>query len=145
MGIYDREYFQEEERPSGFHVGGGQPMMITKLVVVTCGLFIVDLFMEGALHEQLRVQADVYRRPWEFWQLLSYGFAHGGFWHIALNMFMLWMFGRVVEPSLGAEKSCCSIWLRSSSPDSPGSSPPTCGCSAPRQGKPIWPRTISPR
>jgi membrane associated rhomboid family serine protease len=101
MGIYDREYFQEEGRPSGFHLGGSQPMMVTKLVVVTCGLFIVDLFMEGGLRELLRVHADMYRRPWEFWRLLSYGFAHGGFWHVALNMFMLWMFGRVVETRLG--------------------------------------------
>ena len=82
MGIYDREYFQEEGRPSGLHLGGGQPMMVTKLVVVTCGLFIVDLFMEGGLREHLRIHADVYRRPWESWRLLSYGFAHGGFWHV---------------------------------------------------------------
>ncbi|MBU1982982.1 rhomboid family intramembrane serine protease, partial [bacterium] len=27
------------------------------------------------------------------WQLVTYMFLHGGFWHILFNMFVLWMFG----------------------------------------------------
>jgi len=27
------------------------------------------------------------------WQPLTYMFMHGGFWHVAINMFVLWMFG----------------------------------------------------
>ncbi len=30
-------------------------------------------------------------------QLLTYGFLHGNLWHLALNLFMLWMFGRNIE------------------------------------------------
>lgn len=104
MGIYDREYFQDEGSPSGFQLGGGQLMMVTRLVIVTGALFVVDYVMEGRLSDIFKVPADVYRRPWMCWQLLSYGFAHGGFWHVALNMFMLWMFGRVVEFRLGAKE-----------------------------------------
>ncbi|MDN5939926.1 MAG: rhomboid family intramembrane serine protease [Salinisphaera sp.] len=36
-----------------------------------------------------------------FWQLISYGFLHGGITHILFNMFGLWMFGRVVEQVWG--------------------------------------------
>jgi membrane associated rhomboid family serine protease len=40
----------------------------------------------------------------ESWQLLSYGFLHGGVPHIALNMLALWMFGGPVENALGARR-----------------------------------------
>ena len=40
----------------------------------------------------------------EPWQLLTYAFMHGGFPHIAFNMFALWMFGGPVENALGARR-----------------------------------------
>ena len=38
----------------------------------------------------------------EPWQLVTYAFLHGGFTHIAFNMFALWMFGGAIEDTLGA-------------------------------------------
>jgi membrane associated rhomboid family serine protease len=38
------------------------------------------------------------------WQLLTYGFLHGGLTHIAFNMFMLWMFGRELELLYGPRR-----------------------------------------
>src|SRR5205814_811965 len=38
------------------------------------------------------------------YQLVTYMFAHGGFWHIALNMFALWMFGSQIENVWGGKK-----------------------------------------
>jgi membrane associated rhomboid family serine protease len=35
------------------------------------------------------------------WQLLTYGFLHGSYLHIFSNMFGLFMFGRIIEPTLG--------------------------------------------
>jgi membrane associated rhomboid family serine protease len=40
----------------------------------------------------------------EPWQLVTYSFLHGGFGHIAFNMFALWMFGGPVENALGARR-----------------------------------------
>ncbi len=37
----------------------------------------------------------------EVWQLLSYGFLHGGVSHILLNMIALWMFGGTIERLFG--------------------------------------------
>jgi len=39
-----------------------------------------------------------------FWphQLLTYQFLHGGFFHLFLNMFMLWMFGAEIERRMGS-------------------------------------------
>jgi membrane associated rhomboid family serine protease len=36
------------------------------------------------------------------WQFFTYMFLHGGFWHIFLNMFILWMFGSEIERYWGS-------------------------------------------
>jgi membrane associated rhomboid family serine protease len=38
------------------------------------------------------------------WQLLTYGFLHGGVSHIAFNLFGLWMFGRDIENFMGQKR-----------------------------------------
>jgi membrane associated rhomboid family serine protease len=38
------------------------------------------------------------------WQLVTYGFLHGGVEHIFFNMFALWMFGAPVETALGSRR-----------------------------------------
>lgn len=38
------------------------------------------------------------------WQLVSYGFLHGGVMHIALNMYALWMFGSQLEAVWGPRR-----------------------------------------
>lgn len=42
--------------------------------------------------------------PFMPWQLLTYGFLHGGLSHIAFNMFGLWMFGRDLERLWGPQR-----------------------------------------
>lgn len=38
------------------------------------------------------------------WQLVTYGFLHGDMMHLAVNMFMLWMFGRELELIMGTRR-----------------------------------------
>ena len=38
------------------------------------------------------------------WQLVSYGFLHGGFNHLFFNMFAVWMFGSVLENVWGPKR-----------------------------------------
>lgn len=38
------------------------------------------------------------------WQLITCGFLHGGFGHLFINMFMLWMFGMRIENVLGSRR-----------------------------------------
>jgi membrane associated rhomboid family serine protease len=38
------------------------------------------------------------------WQLLTYMFMHGGFWHLFFNMLALWMFGMELENTWGSRK-----------------------------------------
>ncbi|NNE45562.1 MAG: rhomboid family intramembrane serine protease [Rhodothermales bacterium] len=38
------------------------------------------------------------------WQLVTYGFLHGGFGHLFFNMFALWMFGMRIENDWGSRR-----------------------------------------
>jgi membrane associated rhomboid family serine protease len=42
--------------------------------------------------------------PFMPWQLLSYAFLHGGFAHLAFNMFALYMFGPDIERLVGSRR-----------------------------------------
>ena len=37
----------------------------------------------------------------EYWRLVTGGFLHAGFIHIAFNMYLLWILGQMLEPALG--------------------------------------------
>ncbi|MCX7930799.1 MAG: rhomboid family intramembrane serine protease [Chlorobi bacterium] len=39
-----------------------------------------------------------------YWQLITYQFLHGGFWHLFFNMFALWMFGSELDYLLGSRR-----------------------------------------
>lgn len=38
------------------------------------------------------------------WQLVTYMFLHGSWQHVLLNMFSLWMFGRIIENTMGQQR-----------------------------------------
>ncbi len=42
--------------------------------------------------------------PFQVWQVLTYGFLHGGTLHLAVNMFALWMFGVALENLWGSRR-----------------------------------------
>jgi membrane associated rhomboid family serine protease len=100
-------------RPSGF--GGFQffPPMIKMLLISNTAVFALMLFF-GSFHFGdigFRTIFDEFfgLMPWGYgfrpWQLITYQFVHGDFWHLFFNMvFGLWMFGMEVEHAWGPKK-----------------------------------------
>ncbi|MCA9262478.1 MAG: rhomboid family intramembrane serine protease, partial [Planctomycetales bacterium] len=91
--------------------------MVTKLIIVNVAIYIADFllgakFQNGTLTlcEFLAVPADLFSHPWDAWRLLTAAFAHApmssdsGLWHIAINMYMLWMLGNPVEQKYGGQE-----------------------------------------
>lgn len=62
------------------------------------------LGMNGALSEQAGrlVLARQFIEQGEWYRLISSGFVHFGFLHVAMNMFLLYQLGRMLEPALGS-------------------------------------------
>lgn len=101
MGLYDREYSRYGEPQSGYQLAAPQSATM-QLLAVTVGVYLVQLVFKDVT-DFLVLPYDWYRRPWEAYRLLSYGFAHApnAIEHIICNMLILGFFGRPVEDRYG--------------------------------------------
>ena len=74
------------------------------LILVNVIIFFLELHIDP--------QGGLALRPWvayfmltpsklRLWQLVTYAFLHGGFWHVVGNMFFLYVFGNNVNDKLG--------------------------------------------
>ena len=110
MGLYDRDYERErsyDDRP-GFHLGG-QTSMTTKLVIFMFVVYLVQMLTESSdnwFTNAFSLYPNFFLRPWQAYQLLTYGFLHDvdNFKHIIFNMIGLWFFGRMVEERYGSRE-----------------------------------------
>ncbi|HUL44982.1 MAG TPA: rhomboid family intramembrane serine protease [Bacteroidota bacterium] len=99
-------------RPSFF--GGLKffPPVIKWLLISNVGVFLFEaLFGVLRLHGTPLSGAVLSSFPlyplgdgFQIWQLFTYMFMHGGFMHLFLNMFALWMFGMQLENDWGSRK-----------------------------------------
>ncbi|MGZ3944575.1 MAG: rhomboid family intramembrane serine protease [Mucilaginibacter sp.] len=79
---------------------------VVKNLLILNIIFFIATYVLGARFDMVRWFAVFYFdspffRPW---QLITYMFMHGGFTHIFFNMFALFMFGPILEYSLGSKK-----------------------------------------
>lgn len=105
MGIHDREYYRSEHPVSANDTSWS---MVTKLIVATAGFYLLDVFIGKShwLMDHMAATPDSLLKPYLWWQLLSYGFAHStrDVMHIFWNMVGLWVFGRQIEDVYGPKE-----------------------------------------
>jgi len=58
----------------------------------------------GLARETLAVYYPLNNPRFEPYQVVTSMFMHGDFWHLAFNMYGLWMFGSIVESRLGPQR-----------------------------------------
>jgi membrane associated rhomboid family serine protease len=110
MGIYDRDYYQEDNR--GWLEGGTRSMVVT-LIIINIGVYLVQVvFQQTGITDFIKLPADTWKYPWYYWRLLSSGFAHApdDVFHVLMNMYLFWLFGRDLEITLG-RKEFLSFYL----------------------------------
>ena len=99
MGFQDRGYYRRDE---GFAPEWSAVMTI---IVANVALWVANLLAAGEfpITSFLALKGDMFSRPWECWQLITYGFAHNPMspWHLVFNMVAMWFFGREVEYVIG--------------------------------------------
>ena len=118
MGIYDREYYQDEHAGSFTGRTPGVPRapmsMTVKLIIANVIVFVAILFVPSAVDPAaptgrafwvtaLSVSEETVHKPWLWWQMLTYGFLHNprDVLHLLFNMVGLFFFGRLLESRLG--------------------------------------------
>jgi membrane associated rhomboid family serine protease len=79
------------------------PPVIKNLVIANALFFVAELTFGDPFINALALH--YYQSP-EFgvWQFLTHMFLHGGIWHIAMNMLVLWMFGSTLEDIWGSKR-----------------------------------------
>ena len=86
--------------------------MVKKLIFITSAIFLLTYIPPQFSHaafldypfEWFALQPDLVLHHFYFWQLGTYLFLHGGWFHIIFNMFALWMFGSDLEGLWGGKK-----------------------------------------
>ena len=104
MGLSDREYYREEQ-PRGFDLSGPRTM-VTNLILINVGIFLVDALLlqpDHWLSAGMGMKIGSLTEPWNWWQLLTSGFAHDPttIMHVGGNMLLLFFLGRDVEQRYG--------------------------------------------
>src|SRR5690606_8473823 len=78
------------------------------LIIANVGAFALQFLFGRLLEIHFALwppQAAEYGYPpFRLWQLLTYGFLHGGFAHLFFNMFALFMFGSDIERLFGSQR-----------------------------------------
>ena len=84
------------------------PPVVKNLLIVNGLAFLAQMSLDGFMGEWFalwpitggKVPATLFYP----WQIITCGFLHGGFGHLFINMFMLWMFGMRIENVLGSRR-----------------------------------------
>lgn len=93
---------------STYSSSGNFPPGVKWLLIANVAIFLLQYFSAGtSLQETLWIFALVpytVVHSFTIWQLFTYLFLHGGVWHLLMNMFTLWMFGRTLEAEWGTRQ-----------------------------------------
>jgi membrane associated rhomboid family serine protease len=86
----------------------GSLLPVTRALLVSCiAGYLLQLINGDVLAIRFAlwpVENGLYAPSFHFWQLITYAFLHGGFTHLAFNMFALYMFGSEIERLLGRNR-----------------------------------------
>jgi membrane associated rhomboid family serine protease len=87
--------------PSSFSFGPGRMSTALKaLIGANVAMFLIQFFFP-IVTDVLGLHPAFVARYFWVWQLATYMFLHGGFFHIIFNMLALWMFGTELEHRWG--------------------------------------------
>ncbi|HEV3122857.1 MAG TPA: rhomboid family intramembrane serine protease [Isosphaeraceae bacterium] len=99
MGIYDREYYRDETRGSGFFSGAAPACKA--IILINLGIFLLSLFSEDAqrfFEEHFAYGSLAILKHWQVYRLLTASFLHANsIFLIIVNLFCLWLAGREME------------------------------------------------
>ena len=71
------------------------------LIIINVGMYLLQIITVSQLN-MIRIFGLSAETIWPLiWQPITYMFMHGGVWHVAINMFVLWMFGTELETIWG--------------------------------------------
>ena len=100
MGIYEREYYRDDSRGSGWFSG---PDAACRTLIALNVVVYICQFIFPNLTDYLKASATTVFAHYEVWRLLTAAFAHDvdSPFHLLFNMLLLWTFGKELESLYG--------------------------------------------
>jgi membrane associated rhomboid family serine protease len=113
MGIYDRDYLQDDYRSSGHRTTQfampSLPPVVKWLLIINIGIYLISIIIP-AVGEWIYSWGSVHPKNWAFiaqiWRLVTYQFLHDLRYigHLFFNMLMLFFFGPLLERRWGSRR-----------------------------------------
>lgn len=91
-------------RSYNFRIGSPWTPAVKVLIIVNAVIYFAQEFLGIPSVRAFGLVPYELLHKGTIWQLVTYMFLHGGFWHVAFNMFALWMFGSQLERVWGARE-----------------------------------------
>lgn len=114
MGIYDRRYYRDERSGSGWKPGAGGSFrrgmsawsVNTWIIVVNVAIHLLANTVMHQLYAWGSLSTYTAFQRLEVWRLVTFQFLHSPdtIMHLAFNMFGLYIFGGIVESTLGGKR-----------------------------------------
>ena len=112
MGIYDRDYLQDDYGTGGRQVRFARPSLppaVKWLLIVNIAIYLVCVLIPP-VGNRVYTWASVYPGSWgtiaQVWRFVTYQFLHdlSSFFHILFNMMVLYFFGPLMERMWGSRR-----------------------------------------
>jgi len=87
-----------------FSFGYGLTPVIKNLMIIMGAVFLVQMLVRGWIELYFGLVPILVWKKYFLWQLVTYMFLHGGFFHILFNLLAFWMFGGELENYWGSKK-----------------------------------------
>ena len=107
--LSDRDYMRPNH-PSGGSWGGRRRTngnVVQLLLIINAVVFLIQQ-MAPEITDNFLLYTPAVIKGHQYYRVITYMFLHGGFMHILMNMWMLFMFGRLLEERIG---SAAFLWL----------------------------------
>ncbi len=116
MGIYDREYYRDDDDYDG-PVARLLRTWVARLIAVNVGIFVANFLLYPPssnspewLKEVLALTNKTVGQPLTWWRFVTYSLAHQDWHHLLFNMLGLWVFGGPIERSRGGREFLWIYW-----------------------------------
>jgi membrane associated rhomboid family serine protease len=80
------------------------PSIVKQLMIINAVVFFAQTAFQHSFDPEFSVIPGAVWQAGYLWQPFTYMWLHGGFWHIAMNMFVLWMFGSPLAMAWGPKR-----------------------------------------
>jgi membrane associated rhomboid family serine protease len=78
--------------------------IVNKIIVANVIVYLLQVIFRPQFTNFLALTPRDVVHDFYFWQLLTYMFLHGGFFHLFFNMLITWFFGSTLESVWGSQK-----------------------------------------